>query len=214
MTTKHLVLVAGNIGAGKTSLTQRIGERLGWQTGYESVSDNPYLADFYEDMAQWAFHLQVFFIGHRAEQHVALYDSPRSAISDRSIFEDAYIFARALNHMGALSERDYQAYRQTFDQVVNKLPKPDVLLYLKCPVPVLMERIRRRGREMEKGITPEYLSLLDSFYEEWLTNFDLCPVLVIPSENLDFVNKPKHLDIVIDRLQNRLAGKEDIVFPD
>lgn len=214
MTTKHFVLVAGNIGAGKTSLTQRIGERLGWQTGYESVSDNPYLPDFYENMAKWAFHLQVFFIGHRAEQHVALYESPRSAISDRSIFEDAYIFARALNHMGALTERDYQAYRLTFDMVVNNLPKPDLLLYLKCPVPVLMERIRQRGREIEKGITSDYLSLLDSFYEEWLTNFDLCPVLVIPSENLDFVNKPKHLAIVIDRLQNRLAGKEDIVFPE
>ena len=214
MLTKNFVLVAGNIGAGKTSLTERIGERLGWQTGYESVSDNPYLADFYENMGKWAFHLQVFFIGHRAEQHLALYQSPQSTISDRSIFEDAHIFARALNHMGAFPERDYNAYRQTFDLVVNNLPKPDLLLYLKCPVPVLMERIHQRGREMESGITADYLSLLDSFYEEWLTNFDLCPVLVIPSENLDFVNKPKHLDIVIERLQNRLAGKEDVIFPD
>lgn len=214
MTTKHFVLVAGNIGAGKTSLTQRIGERLGWRTGYESVNDNPYLADFYEDMAKWAFHLQVFFIGHRAEQHKELFQSPQSAISDRSIFEDAHIFARALNHMGALSERDYDAYRQTFDLVIQNLPKPDLLLYLKCPVPVLMDRIKQRGREMESGISADYLALLDSFYEEWLNNFDLCPMLVIPSENLDFVNKPSHLDIVIDRLQNRLAGKEDVVFPD
>jgi deoxyadenosine/deoxycytidine kinase len=214
MTTKHFVLVAGNIGAGKTSLTERIGERLGWRTGYESVNDNPYLADFYENMEKWAFHLQVFFIGHRAEQHADLYNSAQSAISDRSIFEDAHIFARALHHMGALSERDYHAYRQTFAQVVSNLPKPDLLLYLKCPVPVLMDRIQQRGRPMESGISAEYLTLLDSFYEDWLLNFDLCPVLVIPSENLDFVNKPKHLDIVIERQQNRLAGKEDIIFPD
>lgn len=214
MTTKHFVLVAGNIGAGKTSLTERIGERLGWRTGYESVSDNPYLADFYENMEKWAFHLQVFFIGHRAQQHTDLYHSAQSAISDRSIFEDAHIFARALHHMGALSERDYQAYRQTFAQVVSNLPKPDLLLYLKCPVPILMSRIQQRGRQMESGISAEYLSLLDSFYEDWLLRFDLCPVLVIPSENLDFVNKPTHLDIVIDRLQNRLAGKEDVIFPD
>jgi deoxyadenosine/deoxycytidine kinase len=214
MTTKHFVLVAGNIGAGKTSLTERVGERLGWRSGYESVSDNPYLSDFYEDMAKWAFHLQVFFIGHRAEQHLELYHSPESAISDRSIFEDAHIFARALLHLNALSERDYLAYRLTFDLVVSRLPKPDLLLYLKCPVPVLMERIRQRGRAMESGITAEYLTLLESFYDEWLKNFDLCPVLVIPSENLDFVNKPKHLDIVIERMENRLAGKEDVIFPD
>ena len=161
MSTKHFVLVAGNIGAGKTSLTERLGERLGWHTGYESVSDNPYLADFYDDMAKWAFHLQVFFIGHRAEQYLELYNKSQSAISDRSIYEDAFIFARALHHMGALSERDYDAYRHTFELVVSSLPKPDLLLYLKCPVPVLMDRIQRRGREMESGITSEYLTLLD-----------------------------------------------------
>ncbi|MCP4358441.1 MAG: deoxynucleoside kinase [Chloroflexi bacterium] len=153
---------------------------------YESVSDNPYLADFYEDMSQWAFHLQVFFIGHRAEQYLELYQSPQSTISDRSIYEDAHIFARALHHMGAFTERDHAAYRRTFNLVVNSLPKPDLLLYLKCPVPVLMKRIRQRGREMENNITAEYLSLLESFYNEWLHNFDLCPMLVIPSENLDF----------------------------
>jgi deoxyadenosine/deoxycytidine kinase len=211
---KHLVLVAGNIGAGKTSLAERVGARLGWRTGYESVSDNPYLADFYDDMAKWAFHLQVFFIGHRAEQHLELFRAPQSAISDRSIYEDAYIFARALHHLGALSERDFYAYRNTFNMVANSLPKPDLLLYLKCPVPVLMERIRQRGRAIESGITADYLALLESFYDEWLHAFDLCPVLVIPSENLDFVNRPQHLDIVVNRIQDRLAGKEDVVFPD
>lgn len=214
MTARHFIIVAGNIGAGKTSLTERLGQQLGWRTAFESVSDNPYLADFYRDMSQWAFHLQVFFIGHRAQQYLDLYRGPRSAISDRSIYEDAYIFARALRHMGALSERDYLAYKQAFDLIVNGLPRPDLLLYLKCPVPVLMERIRQRGRAIESGITHEYLALLDSFYEDWLQQFDVCPVLVIPSEDLNFVAKPAHLDIVVQKIEQKLAGKEDVIFPD
>ena len=211
---KRLVLVAGNIGAGKTSLTDRLGARLGWRTAFESVQDNPYLADFYGDMCQWSFHLQVFFLGHRAHQHVELARGPESAIADRSIYEDAYIFARALHHLGNLSERDYEAYRRVFGLVVEGLPRPDLLLYLKAPVPVLLDRIHRRQRDMESGITADYLKLLDSFYEEWLQTFDLCPVLTIPSENLDFAHKPRHLDIVVDRIRDKLQGKEDVVGPD
>ncbi len=145
MITKRLVLVAGNISAGKTSLTERLGARLNWRTRFESVTDNPYLADFYADMRHWSFHLQVFFLGHRAEQHLELADSPQSAIADRSIYEDAYIFARALHHLGNLNERDYQPYRRVFDMVVAGLPRPDLLLYLKAPVPVLLQRIHRRA---------------------------------------------------------------------
>lgn len=210
---KHFVLVAGNIGVGKTSLTERIGARLGWRTAYESVSDNPYIAEFYADMRQWSFHLQVFFLGHRAQQHVALARDPKSAIADRSIYEDAHIFARALRHLGNLSERDYASYRAVYEQVETGLPRPDLLLYLRAPVDVLARRIRQRGRAIETGITPEYLALLDSFYEEWLQSFDLCPVLTIRSDDLDFVNRPKHLDVVVRRIQDRLAGKEDIIFP-
>lgn len=210
---KRLVLVAGNIGAGKTSLTERLGARLGWKTAFESVADNPYLADFYTDMRQWSFHLQIFFLGHRAQQHLALARCPESAIADRSIYEDAHIFARALHHLGNLSERDYQAYRRVFDLVVAGLPRPDLLLYLKASPETLFLRIRNRGREIERGITLEYLALLDSFYEEWLQTFDLCPMLTIPSDNLDFVHKPRHLDIVVQRIQEKLRGKEDVVFP-
>ena len=177
------------------------------------MADNPYLADFYADMRQWSFHLQIFFLGHRAQQHLELARSPESAIADRSIYEDAYIFARALHHLDNLSERDYQAYRTIFDMVVSGLSRPDLLLYLTAPVTVLFERIRQRGRAIESGITAEYLSLLESFYEEWMQIFDLCPVLTIHTDDLDFVNKPKHLDIVIQRIQDKLAGKEDVVFP-
>ncbi|MCF6277945.1 MAG: deoxynucleoside kinase [Anaerolineales bacterium] len=208
--TKHLVVVAGNIGVGKTSLAERMGERLGWWTGYESVSTNPYLSDFYADMRAWSFHLQVFFLGHRAEQYLEASRDARSAILDRSIYEDTYIFARALHHMGNLSERDYLAYRRLFDLVVDSLPRPDLLVYLKAPVDVLIERIQRRARGMETGITSEYLALLDSFYDEWLGSFDLCPVLTIRTDDLDYVNQPKALEIVTKSILTKLSGKETV----
>jgi deoxyadenosine/deoxycytidine kinase len=186
---------------------------LAWRTSYESVSDNPYLAQFYADMAAWSFHLQVFFLGHRAEQHLDLAGGPQSAISDRSIYEDARIFARALHHLGNLDERDYLSYRRLYDLVVSGLPRPDLLIHLRAPVPVLMERIQSRGRDMEHGITPEYLALLESFYDEWMESFDLCPVLTINSNDLDFVHRPGHLDIVIERIRDRLSGREELTFP-
>lgn len=209
---KHLILVAGNIGTGKTSLTERIGARMNWRTAYESVADNPYLPDFYKDMRTWSFHLQVYFLGHRAEQHLELFNDPRTAIIDRSIYEDAYIFARALHAMSNLSERDFDAYRRLFALVTRNLPPPDLLIYLKAPVPVLMNRIQARGRGMESGIDADYLTLLDSFYEEWMSSFDLCPVLTIRTDDLDFVHKPRHLDLVVNRIQDKLAGKEEMVF--
>jgi deoxyadenosine/deoxycytidine kinase len=205
-----MVVVAGNIGAGKTSLTERIGARLGWRTEYESVADNPYLPDFYADMHAWAFHLQIYFLGHRAEQYLEAARDPRSAILDRSIYEDAYIFARALLHMGNMAERDYLAYRRLFDLVMGSLPSPNLLVYLKCPVDVLMERIRRRARNIETGISADYLSLLDSFYDEWLKAYDLSPVLTIRTDDLDFVHQPQALEIVVKHIQERLGGKEEL----
>lgn len=209
---KHMLLLAGNIGAGKTSLTERIGARLGYQTAYESVVDNPYLPDFYANMQSWSFHLQVFFLGHRSRQYLELAAAPQSAILDRSIYEDAYIFARALRHMNNLSERDYFSYRTVFDLIVSKLPPPDLLIYLKAPAVVLAERIRRRGRAIESGVSQEYLSLLESFYDEWICSFDICPVLTIRSDDLDFVHDPQHLDIVVEKIQEKLAGREELVF--
>jgi len=209
---KRMILVAGNIGSGKTSLTERIGERLGWLTAFESVVDNPYLADFYADMKQWSFHLQVFFLGHRAQQHLDMWNDPRNAIIDRSIYEDAFIFARALNHLGNLNERDYETYKKVFERVVATLPPPSLLVYLRAPVPVLMKRIHSRGREMESGIDESYLQLLESYYDDWMKSFDICPVLTLRTDDLDFVHKPKHLDTVVEKIQQRLAGKEEIVF--
>ena len=193
---------------GKTSLTERIGARLGWHTGYELVADNPYLSDFYADMRSWAFHLQIFFLGHRAEQYLEAAHDARSAILDRSIYEDFYIFSRALHHMGNLAERDYLSYQRLFDLVINSLPRPALLIYLKAPVSVLMNRIHKRARNMETGITADYMTLLNSFYNEWLAAFDLCPVLTIQTDDLDFVHQPKHLEMVVQRIQDKLAGKE------
>lgn len=210
---KRMILLAGNIGVGKTSLTERIGARLGYITAFESVADNPYLADFYSDMTAWGFHLQVFFLGHRAQQYLDLAARHESAILDRSIYEDAFIFARALHHQGNMSERDYLAYQRVFKLVVDPMPPPDLLIYLKAPVPVLVERIRRRGRMIESGISTEYLTLLESYYDEWMHTFDVCPVLTIRSDDLDFVHDPQHLDIVVNRIQEKLSGREEIVFP-
>jgi deoxyadenosine/deoxycytidine kinase len=209
---KHLVLVAGNIGSGKTSLTERIGSRLGWRTAFESVSDNPYLPDFYQEMSKWSFHLQVFFLGHRAEQHLEMADDPRSAIIDRSIYEDAFIFARALHDMGNISERDFHTYQKIYQMIVRTLPPPALLVFLNAPVDILVDRIKKRGRSIESGISPDYLKRLEIYYEEWLQSFDLCPVLTIKTDDLDFVHKPKHLDLVVRRIQDMLSGKEEMVF--
>ncbi|MGI6740283.1 MAG: deoxynucleoside kinase [Brevefilum sp.] len=210
--TKRLILLAGNIGVGKTSLTEGIGKKLGWKTAFESVADNPYLPQFYQDMKTWAFHLQIYFLGHRAMQHIYLAELAESAILDRSIYEDAHIFSRALRHMGNFQERDYDAYLRLYNLVVKDLPKPDLLIHLQAPVPVLMERIRRRARDIETSIDEDYLYLLEQFYEEWIEKFDLCPVLTIRSDDLDFVHQTQHLDIVVERIRERLRGREEVVF--
>ncbi len=209
---KHLILMAGNIGSGKTSLTERIGKRLDWLTAFESVVNNPYLPNFYADMRSWSFHLQVYFLGHRAEQHIQMADDPRSAIIDRSIYEDAQIFARALNHMGNLTDLDYQSYLKVYHLILKVLPKPDLLIYLKAPVSVLMQRIRRRGRDIENSVDASYLNLLDSFYDDWISSYEECPVLTLRSDDLDFVNKEEHLEIVVEKINEKLKGKETLSF--
>ena len=210
---KRFILVAGNIGSGKTSLTERLGERLGWRTAYESVVDNPYLPDFYADMRAWSFHLQIFFLGHRAQQHLEMAQDPRPAIIDRSIYEDAYIFARALHHMGNLNERDYQSYRQVFNLVTRNLPPPSLLIYPQSTQsrPWSSASAAEDGRSKVRFPRITW-SCSSSFYDDWMRTFDLCPVLTIRSDDLDFVHQTQHLDLVMERIQEKLAGKEEIVF--
>ncbi len=214
MAAKRLVIVAGNIGAGKTSLTKKLSEKLGWSSGFETIEKNPYLGKFYGDMRNWAFHLQVFLLGQRSDQHIAAHQAAQSYILDRSIYEDYHIFARALNELGNLSDEDLNTYRRVYNLVIDHLPKPDLLVYLRAPVDALLERIRLRGRAMETGISREYLGLLDRFYSEWMAGFDLCPVLTVPSGDLDFVKRPQHLDLVSEKILDKLSGKDDVVFPE
>lgn len=214
MAAKRLVLIAGNIGAGKTSLAEKLGSKLAWRTGFETIEQNPYLGKFYGDMRTWAFHLQIFLLGQRAQQHLDAYRDEKSFILDRSIYEDYHIFCRALNKLGNLSQEDMVTYERVYKMIIEYLPWPDLLIFVHAPAEALLRRIKVRGRKIEEGITAQYLTLLEGYYEEWLAKFDLCPVLKIPSGNLDFVHRPQDLDTVIQKIEEKLSGKEDVVFPD
>jgi deoxyadenosine/deoxycytidine kinase len=210
--TKRFIAIAGNIGVGKSTLTGLLGQRLGWEPFYEAVADNPYLADFYGDMTRYAFHSQIFFLSRRLRHHRRLLDFPSSVVQDRSVYEDAEIFARALYEQGHIAERDYRTYRELYEVLVLFLPPPDLVVYLRASVPTLMKRISLRGREFERGITPEYLDQLNVFYATWMREFSLCPVLTVPADELDFVHNGTHLNLIIAKIEEKLAGKEEVVF--
>lgn len=209
---KHFVVVAGNIGVGKSTLVELLCQRLGWKPYYEPVADNPYLADFYRDMPAWAFHSQIFFLAHRLRVHRRLLDHPTSVIQDRSVYEDAEIFAQNLFQRGQLSPRDYETYCDLYRVLSEFLPPPDLVVYLRASVPTLMDRISQRGRDFEQEITPDYLDRLNQLYETWTEEFVLCPVLTVPADDLDYVAHPGHLDLIQKKVREKLTGKEEVVF--
>lgn len=211
--TKRFIAIAGNIGAGKSTLTSLLSQRLGWEPFYEAVSDNPYLADFYADMSRYAFHSQIFFLSRRLRHHRRLLDYPGSVVQDRSVYEDAEIFAQALHQQGHIGLRDYQTYRELYEVLVRFLPPPDLVVYLRASVPTLLHRIALRGRSFERNITPEYLADLNLLYETWMQSFSLCPVLTVPADRLDFVHEALHLDLILCKIQEKLSGKEEVIFP-
>ena len=184
---KHLVLLAGNIASGKTSLTERLGARLGWRTAFESVADNPYLADFYADMRTWAFRSQLFFLTHKFRLHLALQDDPGSVIQDRTIYEDAEIFARNLFRQRLIDKRDFDTYWELYQSIKLALRPPDLMIQLRCPVRTLRKRICARGRAFEQDIPASYLRRLNRLYEDWFASYSLSPVLVLESDKLDYV---------------------------
>ena len=209
---KYLVL-AGNIGAGKSTLVGLLAERLGFRPYYEPVAENPYLEDFYRDMERWAFHSQVFFLTYRVASHRALSEDPHSVVQDRSLYEDAQVFARNLYERGAMSERDWQSYSGLYRAVIGLLPPPDLVIYIRASVETLKRRIAARGRGFESDIPDEYLAGLNELYESWIESFDLAPVLVVPGDRLDFVADSKDLDAIARTVEERLLDKQGSLFP-
>ncbi len=209
---KKFVAVAGNIGVGKSTLVSLLCDRLGWQPFYEPEAENPYLADFYRDMRAWSFHSQIFFLTHRLRAHRQLIEHPTSAIQDRSVYEDAEVFACNLYQQGLIGGRDYATYRELYHVLIEFLPPPDLVVYLRASVPTLMQRITHRGRDYERRITPDYLEQLNELYEEWISGFNLCPVLTVPAGDLDYVAHARHLDLVVQKIQEKLTGKEEVIF--
>ena len=209
---KHFVAIAGNIGVGKSTLTELLSQRFGWEPFPEPVDANPYLADFYGDMRRWSFHSQVFFLSRRLRHHRLLLDRPHSVIQDRSVYEDAEIFARNLYLQGDMDERDYRCYGELYRVLTMILPPPDLVVYLRASVPTLLHRIAMRGREYERSISPAYLERLNALYEEWTASFTLCPLLMVPADRLDFVQDGGHLELIATKIEDKLRGDQLVLF--
>jgi len=209
---KKFVAVAGNIGVGKSTLVGMLCGHLGWEPFYEPVADNPYLADFYRNMDAWSFHSQVFFLTRRLRSHHELSLHSSSVIQDRSVYEDAEIFAQNLSLQGHIQPRDYATYRELYETAIQFLPPPDLVIYLRASVPTLINRISNRGRDYERTITPEYLQSLNDLYETWIENFVLCPVLTMPADDLDYVAHSGHLKLIVAKVEEKLTGNEEVVF--
>ncbi len=203
---KKYVAIAGNIGAGKSSLTTILSNYFKWEAYFERVDDNPYLSDFYEDMFRWSFNLQVFFLSSRFEQQRAIEEAPHSVVQDRSIYEDAEIFAKNLHEMGLMSARDFENYNALFATMTSYLKPPDLLVYLRASVPTLVSHIQSRGREFESTIRIEYLERLNKHYEDWVSRYDLGPKIIIDVNELDFVNEPQDQSAIVSQIEARLYG--------
>ena len=209
---KKFIVVAGNIGAGKSTLVRMLSERLEWYPYYEPVAENPYLADFYKNMQGWAFHSQVFFLTNRLRTHHQLMNHPSSVIQDRCVYEDAEVFARNLFEQDMMTARDYHTYWDLYQVLVEFLPPPDLVVYLRASVPTLLERITLRGRDFEQEIQPQYLTQLNQLYERWISGFTFCPVLTVPSDDLNYVAHPQHLDLIVQKIEEKLTGREEVIF--
>lgn len=204
---KQFIAIAGNIGAGKSTLTGMLSEAFGWQPFYEANAENPYLADFYGEMQRWSFHSQVFFLGKRLEHHHQLVQHPGSVVQDRTVYEDAEVFACNLYEQGSMSDRDYDAYRRLYEAVRAFVPPPDLIVYLQGSVTTLQQRIQQRGREFEMNMSVEYLERLNDLYDRWMENWTFCPALIVNIDGSDFQNNPADFE----RLRTKITKSLNFV---
>jgi len=200
----HIAII-GNIGAGKTTLTQMLGQHYGWEVMYEAVEGNPYLADFYEDMERWAFNLQIFFLNNRFAQVQTIRSTTYATIiQDRTIYEDAFVFARNLYDSKIMTERDYRSYLLLFESIMKTVSQPDLLIYLKADIPKLVSQIKKRGREFEADISEEYLRNLNHYYEDFSQNYDHGKLITIDVNEMDFAANPEDFDSIVKTLNKEL----------
>jgi len=200
------IAIAGNIGAGKTTLTKLLSKHFKWTPQYEDVVDNPYLDDFYNEMERWSFNLQIYFLNSRFRQLLDIRDSKKTIIQDRTIYEDAYIFAPNLHAMGLLTNRDYNNYKSLFDLMESVVDAPDLMIYLRSSIPNLVSQIHKRGRDYENSISIDYLSRLNERYEAWIHGYDKGKLLIIDVDNINFVDNPEDLGDIINRIDAQLNG--------
>jgi deoxyadenosine/deoxycytidine kinase len=200
------IAVAGNIGAGKTTLSELLAKHYKWTPHYEDVDLNPYLNDFYNDMQRWSFNLQIYFLNSRFKQIIDIRKSGKTIIQDRTIYEDAEIFAPNLHSMGLMSTRDFNNYKTLFDLMVSLIQPPDLLIYLRASVPTLVNQIQKRGREYENSIRIDYLKQLNDRYETWINNYRMGKVLVVNVDNIDFTSNPEDLRFIIDKIDAQIHG--------
>lgn len=201
----HIAIV-GNIGAGKTTLTELLAKHLNYEPQYEAVENNPYLEDFYNDMKRWSFNLQIYFLNSRFRHIVDLQERKINMIQDRTIYEDAYIFAENLYDMGLMSKRDFENYINIFQSIVHYIKPPDLLIYLRASVPTLVKNIQNRGRDYESGIRLDYLSKLNEKYEKWINGYREGKLLVLDKDRLDFTQNPDDLGYIIQKIEAELYG--------
>ena len=201
----HIAIV-GNIGAGKTTLTELLAKHLSYEAQFEAVDNNPYLEDFYSDMKRWSFNLQIYFLNSRFQQILELQTENRNIIQDRTIYEDAYIFAENLHDMGLMTSRDYENYRAIFDNITSFIKPPDLLIYLKASVPTLVGQIQKRGREYEENIRLDYLKKLNELYNSWIETYNEGPLLIIDADTNKFAENEEDLGKVISKIDSTLFG--------
>lgn len=200
------IATAGNIGSGKTTLTRLLSKHFGWEAHYEDADKNPYLNSFYDDMQRWSFNLQVYFLNNRFRQIIQIRQSGKTVIQDRTIYEDAYIFAPNLHAMNLMSSRDFENYSSLFELVSSFIQPPDLLIYLRSSVPNLVNQIQKRGREYEESIRLDYLKLLNERYESWIKKYKLGKLLIIDVDKNDFDSKPEDLGIIIEKITAEIHG--------